>query len=261
MSSIPPPPPPPPPPGGLTPPPGYVPYGGWGGGLVGPVQKIGGLTKWLTILLYASLAVQVLSLVAQFAARSYAQDFVDGVLDSSGFDNKIGFFLTVALFSAAVGIGLIVVQCIWTFRIAKNLASLGRQPQSFKPGLTIVVTIFGGCTLGIANFFMWKEMWQGSDPDTPAGDPSWKSGPTGQIVVANLVLGLVTAVLNGAVSLGGAFGGGFNFNNSSKTVAERLTDRFGFVVIAGAVGIATAVVFIMLVRQLAERHMKAIQEA
>jgi hypothetical protein len=43
-------------------------------------------------------------------------------------------------------------------------------------------------------------------------------------------------------------------------VAKNLTDKFGFVLASGALQVAVSVVFIMLVRQLAARHMQATHE-
>ena len=47
--------------------------------------------------------------------------------------------------------------------MAKNLEVLGRQERTFSPGATIAINILGGCTLGILPYFMWRELWKGSD--------------------------------------------------------------------------------------------------
>jgi hypothetical protein len=239
------------------PPPGYVPYGGFG---VGPGRfvPIKQLTKWLVVLLGISLVMQAVALLVQLTLRGSARDFLDGSITSGSFDNKLGTYLVVAVIAAAASVAMLVVLIVWTFRMAKNLVVLGRQPQSFKAGLTIAVNILGGCTLGILNFFMWRELWIGSDPDTGPGDPAWKRGAVGSIVVVHLVLTLVGAVIGFAVGIGAGIGG-FR-SNSANSVAKNLTDKFGFVLASGALQVAVSVVFIMLVRQLAARHMQSTHE-
>lgn len=253
-----PPPPPPPPPGGLTPPPGYVAYGGHDG-VRGPMQFIGGLTKWVVGLLGAVIALQVMGLVLQATLRGSALDVQDDVLSLDAFDDKLGVYIAVSGITSIVGLALLVVQIIWTARMAKNLGSLGRTPQSFGVGWTIAINILGGCTLGILPFLMWRELWKGSDPESPAFDPNWKSGPNGTIVVAHLVATL------GAVALGFALGAAGAVSiireSGSNDIADNLSTRFGVVMGAGLLQIVVSVIFIQLVRQLAARHMKAIAEA
>ena len=248
---------PPPPPGGLTPPPGYVAYGGHGMAR-GPVQLIGKLTKWLVGLLIGVLALQVLNLILQFTLRGSALDYKDGNLSLSDFDGKLGFYVALSGITAMVGLALLVVQIIWTARMAKNLGSLGRGGQNFTVGWTIAVNILGGCTLGIANFFMWRELWKGSDPETPGYDPNWKARPTGSIVVAHLVATL-TAVVVG-IGLGAAGAISIIRTNSTSDVADNLSNRFAVAVAAGLLQIIVSVIFIKLVQQLSARHMQAIGE-
>ncbi len=260
MSDLPPPPPsniPPPPPGGLTPPPGYVAYGGQGGAR-GPVQFIGGITKWVVGLLGAVIALQVLGLILQLTLRGSALDVQDGNITLNDFDGKLGLYGAIAVITSVIGIALLVVQIVWTARMAKNLGALGRTPQTFGVGWTIAINILGGCTLGILPFLMWRELWKGSDPESPAFDPSWKSRPNGTIVVAHLVATLGAVVLGFALGAAGAVS--VIRNNGSSDIADNLSDRFGIVLGAGVLQIVVSVIFIQLVRQLAARHMKAIAE-
>jgi len=248
----------PPPPNYMAPPPGYVPYGGYGAYGLGPTQRIGGLTKWLIGLMIASLAAQAISLVLQLALRSAAQDYVNNTLTSSQFTNKAATYVLVAVLLVFVGLAQLVLLIIWTFRMAKNMRSLGRVPQTFSPGWTIAINILGGCTLGIANFFMWSEIWKGSDPDTAVGDPTWKQRSVGAVVMAYLVLTLASVAAGFGLGVGNAV---FSFRSgSNNTVATNLSDKFGLVVVVGIIQLATLVVFLQLVRQLSARHMRATKE-
>ena len=252
MSDLPPPSmPPPPPPDGLTPPPGYVPYGP--GGQRG-FQSIGGLTKWLVIAVAATIATQALSLVAQLTLRDDAVSLADNLDELTG---RLGFYLLVSLLAAAVGVTQLVLLIIWTFRMAKNLELLGRK-LTFSAGATIAVNILGGCTLGILNFFMWKEQWQASDPAVAPHDPAWKRGAIAPVIIANLVLGLLGTAVGLTLGLQAGLGG-FG-NTDTETLGQNLSDRFGFVVVSGVLTLAAAATFLVLVRQLAARHMRAIGE-
>ncbi|MFZ4720431.1 MAG: DUF4328 domain-containing protein [Ilumatobacteraceae bacterium] len=256
MSDMPPPPPPPPPPpGGLTPPP----YTGGTGAPLGRVQFIGGLTKWVVGLVGASLVLQLISLVIQLSLRGSAVDLKDGTISLSSFEDKLGGFVALSVLASVAGLALLVVQIIWSVRIAKNLEAIGRQGQTFKMGLVIVANILGGCTLGILPFFMWREFWMGSDPESSPYDQNWKSRPNGSIVVAHLVATLVAVV--GGLFLGAAGAISVIRQNSSNDVADNLSDRFGLVLLSGVLSLVVSVIFIQLVRQLAARHMKVIGEA
>jgi uncharacterized membrane protein len=243
----------------MSPPPGYVAYGG--AGAYSPTQPISGLTKWLRILLIGSLAVSALALVATLLLIGPAGDFDEGVIDLGQFEDKLGLFLLVAVLAVVVSIAQIVVLIIWTYRMAKNMQAMGRQGMSMSnPGATIAINILGGCTLGILNFLMWREVWQGSDPDSPPGDPGWKRRPIGAIV--NLWFGLTIggAVLN-IIAAGTRGFGGAQFGGNSEDVAEQFRDQLPITLLGSVVTVATAVVFILLVQQLAARHMKATGEA
>lgn len=247
----PPPPPPPPGPGGMAPPPGYVQYGP--GGQRG-FQNIGALTRWLVIALAATIGTQVLTLAAQATLRDDAVSLAD---DFDALTGRLGFYLMASLLTAAVGITQLVLLIVWTYRIAKNLELLGRN-LSFAPGATIAVNILGGCTLGILNYFMWREQWQGSDPDVPAHDPSWKRGAVAPLILAHLVLGVVGTLVGLGLGLQAGLAG-FG-NTDAEALGENLSDKFGFVVVSGLLTLAAAVVFLLMIRQLAARHMRATGE-
>ena len=250
---------PPPPPPNLGPPPGYVAYGGYGA-VQGTFKRINALTAWLVGLLIVSFVVQLVSLLVQFTLRDSANDFINKSISSSDFDDKLGLYLGVAFLAGIVAIAQIVILIIWTFRVAKNGQVLGRQPQSFSAGATIAVNILGGCTLGILNFFMWRELWKASDPDTAAGDPSWKQRAVTPLITAYLVLTLANVAASISLGVAGAVGP-VRTTGSSSDLAKNLSDRLPFIALSGVLALATAGVFIVFVRQLAARHMQATRES
>jgi hypothetical protein len=243
----------------MSPPPGYVAYGtpvAYGGRF----RPIGGLTKALVILTIITVVGSILSLIAQLALRDDAlllRRDADITLDE--FADKLGPYIAATAIAGLVGFAALIVQIIWTFRIAKNMEVLGREGRTFSPGATIAINILGGCTLGILPYFMWRELWKGSDPESPAGDPNWKQRAVGPIVHTWLVTNLLTVLVAGGLGVGNAFTR--VSTNSDSTIAKQLDDRLPLVIAAAVMSIITAVVVLGLVRQLAARHMQATREA
>lgn len=256
MSSLPPPPPPMPPipPGGnFAPPPGYVPYGAGGQGGFEPIRAI---TKWLTVLLAVSAATQVLGVITQIGLHGRVDQLSNGL---DGLTAGFAVYLLVSLASAGVGLAVLVLEVLFAYRIAKNLRVLGRTNASFGPGATIATVILGGCTLGILPYFMWRELWAGSEPSMPAYAPQWKQVPVPTIVTISLVLGVVST-LAGLVAGGGAAFLRLGSTNSSD-LADRLDNGYGALLLSGLLTAAATLVMMQLVRQLGARHMMATREA
>jgi hypothetical protein len=235
------------------PPPGYVPYGPGGQRGFEPIRSV---SKWLVILLAVGAGAQVLTVLAQAGLRGDTDRLVNGL---DGLDAGFGLYLLVSLAAAAVSIASLVLQVVFAFRIAKNLQLLGRTPASFSPGATIATVILGGCTLGILPYFMWRELWAGSEPGLPAHTPDWKRRPAPQIITIQLVLTLLSTVFGlgvGAASAVLRIG-----STSSSDLGKSLDNSFGWLLLSGLLSAAATVALMLLVRQLAERHMQATREA
>lgn len=249
---------PPPPPSNITPPPGYVAYGGhaaYGGQGVRPVRTLG---TWLAGLIIVSLAAQAISVIVQLTLKGAAEDFLLSG-NVSDFDDSLIIYSLVALLAGAVGIAQLVLLIIWTFRMAKNGLAMGRTPQSFSGGATIAVNLLGGCTLGILPFFMWRELWLASDTDTAPGDITWKRRTVTALIPVHLALTLAGVAASVAVSAAGGLAP-FRFGTDRQDIAENLNDKLAIIGIAGTLSLAASVVFLLVVRQLTERHAKLIGE-
>ena len=242
----------------MSPPPGYVAYGG-PGAYGGTFQRIGGLTKALVVLTIVTIVASALSLITQLTLRGNALDFREGSTTIEEFADKLGPYLAASALAGFVGLATLIVQIIWTFRMTKNLQVLGRHNRTFSPGATIAINILGGCTLGILPYFMWRELWKGSDPDSPAGDPTWKQRPVGQIVHTYLIVNLLTVAVAAGLGIGNAVTR--ISRNSDETIAKQLVDRFALVIVAGVLSLVSAVIFLSLIRQLSTRHMRSTREA
>ncbi|MCE9623574.1 MAG: DUF4328 domain-containing protein [Actinomycetia bacterium] len=245
---------PPPPPFNLTPPPGYVAYGGPGAVPYG-TQPIGGIAKPLGILMMILVPVELLSVINTISTSRSAKDFLNGSISESKFeDASQGSLVQIG---GLLVIPVAVLTMIWMFRMAKNLRALGRTGATFAPGWAIGGWFTPPCVIYVVPWLMLKELWKGSDPELTTGDPNWKAGRVSPLITAWWVMyGLLPLV--GFATAAGLISGLQDVDN--RDLAEQI-DKYATINIAlGVVGIGTAIVYLMLVRQLSARHMKAIGE-
>lgn len=245
---------PPPPPFNLTPPPGYVAYGGPGSVPFG-TQPIGGVAKPLGILMMIMVPVQLLSVFSTISISNSAKDYLEGTISESKF--KEAYSGNLSQIGGLLVIPVAVLTMIWMLRMAKNLRALGRTGATFAPGWAIGGWFTPPCAIYAVPWLMLKELWRGSDPDLPAGDPNWKSGRVSPLITAWWIMyGLLP--LAGFATAAGLLSGLQDVD--TRDLADQF-DKFAAINIAlGVLGIGTAVVYLMIVRQLSARHMKAIGE-
>lgn len=224
-----------------------------------PVKGIAGIAKALIILQWVMLGVTAATLIAQVVIASKASDFLDGTIDIDDFEDSLAPLLLIGFLVLGVAIATMVLQIVWSYRIAGNLQTLGRD-ITWKPGLSIVAWLLGGCTVNIITFLMLREHWKASDPDTRYyGDQQWKTGSVSPLIVGWFVSVLAQVVLGFSSGLQNV--GGFNFDSDTDRYAEALSDRLPYLVLSGIVTVVGAVLMIMIVRQLTDRHRRAIGEA
>jgi hypothetical protein len=228
------------------------------GATSGAIKRIGGIAKALVILQIIVLAASGVLVLLQLAVANRANDYLDGQLSRKEFEDKLAPVIGFGLLAGLVAIAAVVLLIIWSFRIAGNLRSLGRD-ITWKPGLTIVVWLLGGCTLNIINFLTMREQWTASDPEVGYGDQRWKAAKVSPLIVAWFVLTLAQVVLS--FSSGIRTVSGVNVGGSTRRYAEALSDRMPVLVLSSVASIASAAVFIVIIRQLSARHMSATHEA
>ena len=251
-------PPPPPFPGAMPPPPGYAAYGVAGG----VTKRIGGVAKAFVVIEAVAVALTLISLALQSSLGGPAQDYLDGVISKTAFEDEARAYTAVASLSSLVSIAALVLGIIWSFRIAKNLRQFGRI-ITWKPGLTIVVWILGPCTLGIINFFMLREHWKASDPDVQPGDPSWQQREAPPLISVWLALTIASIAIQVAVGVatGARAINGLSSTDSARSLAETVANDLPLALAGGLVGAAGTVVLIAIIRQLTQRHTRTTLEA
>lgn len=241
----------------MTPPPGYVPYGG--AGAFSPFSRIRGVAKALVILQIATAVATLVLLLVQVSLVGKADDYLADTISAREFEDAAGPLLLLIVLSGLVAIAALVLLIVWSYRIAGNLQKLGRAPFTWKPGLTIVVWLLGGCTLNIINMLMLGEHWRGSDPEMPPHRAGWRDRPQSPLIGVWFALGIAQIVV-GVASGVNSFGG-VGLGNNTESIAESLSDRLPLVIASSLLSLAATAVLIVIIRQLTARHLLAIRES
>lgn len=236
------------------PPPGYVAYGGPDAVPHGTLP-IAGISKAISILMLILVPFQALAVLSTIQISDGARDFLNGSISENEFEDK--YTSPLSQIAGLLMIPVAVLTIIWMFRMAKNLRALGRPDATFAPGWAIGGWFTPPCFLFVVPWLMFRELWKGSDPDLQAGAQNWKAGRVSPLVN-------VWWVLYGLLPLAGLATSVSFFANFQDADAEELADQFdkfaAINIALGVIGIASAIVYFMLVRQLSARHMKATGE-
>ncbi|MEO5723957.1 MAG: DUF4328 domain-containing protein [Ilumatobacteraceae bacterium] len=250
MTDMPPPPPP------MTPPPGYVAYGGTGA-VNRNVQSIRGLVKALLILIAIDIPLSALNVVGNMQLANKARKLLDGTITEAQF--KDASSLNIGSLSGIVVVPIAVLTIVWMFRMANNVRALGRPELRFAPGWAIGGWFTPPCVIYAVPWLMFRELWKASDPEIGPGDPRWKSGRVPMIVnVWWVVYGLVplVAIFTGVNAITQLKSGGIKTHDLASTL-----HRFAALnIVVAVLGVIAAIVYLLMVRQLSERHMRATRE-
>lgn len=246
---VPAPPPPTTPPGYYQP--GTAPSAGWGapGGEYQPPTKwrsLRGLTKALTVLFSIHIGLLVLLIIGVINHLSVLSDKEQGgfVFDTKAVNDAQAFPGVMLLLAGLIGIATFVLLIIWLYRAAKNNEALGRQNPRLGPGWAI-----GGWFIPIAwwviPFIVLDDVWRGSDPSIPRGDPSWRRSKTLPAIWAWAVTAAILTIPNFIASSGGDV-------RADEPEKVRRDDTLRIIAAAG--GIIAAVLAIVVVRKVAARQ-------
>jgi len=230
----------------MTPPPGYVSSSTW----EQPYRSVRGLATALVVLLAIAAAATAAIAALQVALAGDAEDLLDGVISDAEFEDRLAALGAVSLLVLAVTVAVLVLQILWTYRIASNLLAL-RRDITFTPGRSIAVWILGGCTLNILNFAMLREHWKATAP-VPRASDSWRNEPVTPLLPVWLVLNLLSVGVGFASGLQSF--NGVSVGSDNEDLAESLTDSLPLVAASGLLGVLATVTLIAIVRQMTARH-------
>lgn len=222
----------------------------------GSFSRIGGIAKALGILLMIFIPLQLLGVVGLVQLRDKARGFLDGTVSENDFTGATS--TNLSSLSGLLVIPIAVLTIILMFRMAKNLRVLGRVGATWAPGWGIGGWFCPPCVIYAIPWLMFRELWKGSDPDVAPNDASWKHGSVSPLVNVWWVLYGLVPIIGFATSASFVTNLG---EFDAAEVARRFDDYLLVNVALALVGTAAAVVYLVMIRRLAARHMAATREA
>ena len=244
-----------------APPPGYydqgsAPSAAWGGppgDYTTPAQwhNLRGLTTALTVLFAIHIGLAVLLIIGVLNHLSVLSDKEVGgiVLDTDAVNDAQAFPVAMLILAFFLGIATLVLLIIWLFRAAKNNEALGRQNPRLGPGWAIAGFLIPFANLVIP-FIMFDDVWRGSDPAVPRGDPNWRRSSTLPAIWAWLVTSVIFTIPNLVASAGGDV-------RADEPEKVRRDDILRIIATFGA--ILAAVLAIVVIRRIAARQEACLQ--
>jgi Domain of unknown function (DUF4328) len=244
-----------------APPPGYydqgaAPSAGWAAPPGDhPTQtqwhSLRGLTSALTVLFAIHIGLAVLLVIGVINHLSVLSDKEAGgiVLDTDAVNDAQAFPVAMLILAFFVGVATFVLLIVWLFRAAKNNEALGRQNPRLGPGWAIAGFIIPFANLVIP-FIMFDDVWRGSDPAVPRGDPNWRRSSTLPAIWAWLVASVIFTIPNLVASSSGDV-------RADEPEKVRRDDILRIIATVGA--ILAAILAIVVIRRIAARQEECLQ--
>ena len=248
-------PPPPPPPPDLAPPPGYAAYSQNLSAAV-PLKRVGGISKAIVILLAVYVVGAIITIIGTPRVVDSAKDFVAGNISEDDFMDDVGAFGLTSLLSGLAQIAIVVLSIIWTYRLVKNLRTIGRR-TTWSPGMAI-----GGWFLPpflyVIPTLVLREAWKASDPSVPPGDERWRASKENPLLWAWFVVYGIGTVVVSAINTSVQFR---QFGGDAEDLADAYADSLGVMIAQTVIGVVSAVLWALVVRQWSARHAELTGEA
>lgn len=219
-------------------------------------RSLRGLTAALTWLFALHIVLTVLLIIGVFHHLTVLNDKDVGglVLDTKAVNDANSFPGAMFVLSVPVAVGILVLLIIWLYRAAKNNEALGRQNPRLGPGWAI-----GGWFIPIAwfviPFIVLDDVWRGSDPSVPRGDPNWRRSST----LAAIWAWLVTAVIWIVPTFIASSGGDVRANEPEKVRRDDILRIIG--AFAAIIAAAFAIVVVRRTAARQEECLRAQQQA
>ena len=218
------------------------------------LKRVGAVARAAMILVGVAGGFALLTALLNYPLVDDAEAFLDGETSSDDFARSMAPYGVVTLVQAVATLASVVLVMIWMYRLAANLKALHRNGR-WSPGWAI-----GGWFLPpllyVIPFLMFRELWKASDPEVPVGG-EWKSRPVSWVVTAWFVVYGPISIVVQIVSASA----GFTMGGTERDLAQQVIDAQDTAALAGVVGAVAAVLFIIMARQLTERHRRLIGEA
>jgi hypothetical protein len=226
-------------------------------GAASHAARVRTLSKVIVVLTAVVATATLLTTILSATVSSAAQDFLDGVITDDAFRNRLAPLSTVQVLGGVATLATGVVTMIWMYRLGSNLRAAGRR-TTWHPLFGVFGWFLPPFVLYVIPFLVLRELWKGSDPDSDA--EGWRRSGESPLVWAWFALfGIIPTVL--VFAQAGSLAAEGIPDTDLESVADSL-NRFGGGDLAVAlVNVVAAVVWILLVRQLTDRHTRLTREA
>jgi hypothetical protein len=220
------------------------------------VRRVGGLARAIVVLTGLSVVGALVTSLLTPSAADRAAEFLAGDISEDEFlEGYAG--IAIAQFGQGVGtLATAVLTMIWLYRLAANVRALGRD-TTWAP----LFAVFGWVlppVLVVIPFLMVRELWKASEPFTTAGADEWRSTSDNPAIwVWFLLYGVLQTVLV-AFQSNALLGSGFS--NDPESLAESIDDSVTLSVVGGLSLAAAGVAWIVVVRQLTQKHVALTRE-
>jgi len=224
----------------MAPPPGYVAYAG-APTPTANVSRVKGLSMAIMIIVGIAGVGGLLNGFLSSGLSSTAQDFLDGEISTSEFQDEL---ITSSLLSAVVGVATIatmVLVMIWMYRIASNLRAFGIE-TTWHPLFAVFGWFLPPFVLYVIPFLMLREQWtkSGGKGENPTLGVWW---------LAFGIWPLIALALSARTLLDGIG------ETDPDEVAQTLIDNSQtLTIVSSVISLVAAVTWILFVRQLTARH-------
>jgi hypothetical protein len=220
---------------------------------------VGGLSTALVVLVGVVGASAVIAAVLSGGSRDAARDYREGRITETEFLESYIAVGVLGLLQLAATIAAFVLTVLVMYRLASNHRALGRR-GTWAPGWAIGGWFLPPLMIYVIPFLMFRELWKASDPDATGEADQWKRGPVSPLVPLWWVLyGLVPVGLIAMQGAGSVGGGGFT--SSTDALAETVEEQFTLTLVGSLLTLAAAVVFILMIRGLVDRHRRLTGES
>jgi hypothetical protein len=213
-----------------------------------------GLARAIRILLIVVAGTLFLNVIGILYVRGAAVGFVDGERTEDEFLAAILLYFLLALAFLAGQIATGVCTIIWQWRLVKNTQLMGRPGATWGPAWAIAGWLIPFANLVIP-YLQLRELWKAADWGHPTHTTEWKLAPVGAALHLWEVAWVGTTVLQLRLNFTGSLG--TTAEDELTTAARDLADLIGLAIPSYLVGIGAAVLFLIVVQQLTERHAHA----
>jgi len=219
-----------------------------------PLKRVRGLSKVAILLVLATALMSFVELLVRQTVTDDAEDYLAGSIDKDEFRRAITGYSIVPVIQSAFQIAALVLTVIWMFRIAANHRALHRG-GTWGPGWAIAGWVLPPFVWVIPTL-MFVELWKASDPDVPIGG-NWKTKAGAPLAGIWGGLYTVASVLSAVANVTG----NPSLSETDKALAEQLTSDQSLEVVVACLTLAAAIVFVLLMRRLTERHTRLTGES